>query len=196
MTQAHRRQKHPELVRSQLLAVVRTLLVEQGAHAVTLDAVAARAGVTKGGLQHHFRSKQALLDALNDQLFEEFLQGYARALALEEEGRPGRHARAYIRTAFDGFSDCNRVEAQRAIGLLALTLPAARERWSAEMQQALAHDGNDPHMADRLLACRMAADGYWFSQMLDVYPLDAARSARVLQLLLDLCQPPQEEPAP
>ena len=196
MTEAHRRQKHPELVRSQLLAVVRTLLVEQGPHAVTLDAVSARAGVTKGGLQHHFRSKQALLDALNDQLFEEFLQGYARALALEEEGRPGRHARAYIRTAFDGFSDCNRVEAQRAIGLLALTQPAARARWSAEMHKALAHDGEDPRMADRLLACRMAADGYWFSQMLDVYPLDAERSARILQLLLDLCQPSQGVPIP
>lgn len=187
MTEAHRRQKHPELVRSQLLAVVRTLLVEQGPHAVTLDAVSARAGVTKGGLQHHFRSKQALLDALSDQLFEEFQQGYAQALVLEEDGRPGRHARAYIRTAFDEGTDCNRVEAQRAIGLLALTLPHCREQWSATMQAALAQDGDDPQVADRLLACRMAADGYWFSQMLDVYPMDEARKARILKTLLDLC---------
>lgn len=189
MTEAHRRQKHPELVRSQLLAVVRALLVQEGAHAVTLDAVSARAGVTKGGLQHHFRSKQALLDALGDQLFEEFQQGYAQALALEEEGRPGRHARAYIRAAFDEGTDCNRVETQRAIGLLALTQPAARARWSAEMQAALAHDGADPRMADQLLACRMAADGYWFGQMLEVYPMDAARRARMLAILLNLCTP-------
>ncbi|MES2612710.1 MAG: TetR/AcrR family transcriptional regulator [Pseudomonadota bacterium] len=187
MTEAHRRRKHPELVRCQLLAVVRTLLVEQGPHAVTLDAVSARAGVTKGGLQHHFRSKQALLDALSEQLFEEFQEGYAQALALEEEGRPGRHARAYIRTAFDEGANCNRVEAQRAIGLLALTLPHCREQWSANMQAALAEDGDDPQMADRLLACRMAADGYWFSQMLDVYPMDGARKARILKALLDLC---------
>jgi AcrR family transcriptional regulator len=187
VTEAHRRQKHPELVRSQLLAVVRHLLVNEGTHAVTLDAVSARAGVTKGGLQHHFRSKQALLDALNDQLFEEFQQAYAQALALEEEGRPGRHARAYIRSAFDGLCDGNRVEAQRAIGLLALTLPAVRARWSAAMQEALAHDGDDPLVADRLLACRMAADGYWFSQMLDVYPMDEARRTRVLHNLLNLC---------
>ena len=187
MTQAHRRQKHPELVRSQLLAVVRALLVNEGPHAVTLDAVSAKAGVTKGGLQHHFRSKQALLDALRDQLFEEFQQGYARALAQEEEGRPGRHARAYIRTAFDDGPGCNRVEAQRAIGLLALTLPHCREQWSATMQAALAEDGDDHRTADRLLACRLAADGYWFSQMLDVYPMDEARKARVLKTLLDLC---------
>lgn len=187
MTQAHRRQKHPELVRSQLLTVVRELLVNEGPHAVTLDAVSAKAGVTKGGLQHHFRSKQALLDALRDQLFEEFQQGYAQALSLEEEGRPGRHARAYIRTAFDDGPDCNRVEAQRAIGLLALTLPDCRQQWSDAMQAAMAEDGDDPGVADRLLACRMAADGYWFSQMLDVYPLDEARKARILKTLLDLC---------
>ena len=63
MTEAHRRQKQPQLIRGQLLAVVRSLLVEQGPHAVTLDAVAKQANVTKGGLQHHFRTKQQ--DQLN-----------------------------------------------------------------------------------------------------------------------------------
>ena len=64
MTEAHRRPKQPELIRSQLLLVVRDILVQEGPHAVTLDAVSRRANVTKGGLQHHFRSKQALLQAL------------------------------------------------------------------------------------------------------------------------------------
>lgn len=187
MSSAHHRQKQPELVRSQLLSVVRELLVAEGPHAVTLDAVSRRAGVTKGGLQHHFRSKQALLEALSDQLLAEFEARYAQALAAEPEGA-ARHARAYVRTSFDKDMSCNQVETQRAIALLALSLPSCRERWHARMQQALAADGADPVAADRLLIYRLAADGFWFSQMLDVYALDEARQAGLQATLLGLCE--------
>lgn len=191
MTEAHRRQKQPELIRSQLLMVVRDILVQEGPHAVTLDAVSRRASVTKGGLQHHFRSKQALLQALCDQLFEEFQANLALAFEREPAG-PGRHARAYIRTCFDTHHPLNQVETQRAIGLLALTLPEARERWHQTMQTELAADAETPGAADRLLVCRMAADGFWFSQMLDVYALDDAHRARILALLLQLCSPKED----
>jgi len=186
MTEAHRRQKQPQLIRGQLLAVVRSLLVEQGPHAVTLDAVAKQANVTKGGLQHHFPSKQALLEALSDQLFEEFECSFAKALS-QEAPAPARHARAYIRTCFDHSPGGHTVETQRAIGLLALTLPQCRERWHAAMETALAADGNDPETANRLLLCRLAGDGFWFAQMLDVYHLDADRKQVILKMLLALC---------
>lgn len=186
MTEAHRRQKQPELIRSQLLAVVRELLVQGGPHAVTLDAVAQRAHVSKGGLQHHYRSKQALLDALSDQLFEEFEEAFAQALAREED-TPGRHARAYIRTCFESGSGSHHVETQRAIGLLALTSEPCRQRWHGAMVEALKADGDDPHTSNLLLACRLAADGFWFAQMLDVYPLDVARKGAILEILLSQC---------
>lgn len=186
MTLAHQRQKQPELVRSQLLAVVREILVAEGAQAVTLDAVSKRAGVSKGGLQYHFRSKQALLNALCDQLFGEFEKRFEDALSAEAD-TPGRHARAYIRTCFDDGNECNQVETQRAIALLALNLPECRERWNTMMQTALAADGSDLGAANLLLVCRLAADGFWFAQMLDVYDLNDTRKASLLQILLRLC---------
>ncbi|AYY15520.1 TetR/AcrR family transcriptional regulator [Actinobacteria bacterium YIM 96077] len=45
------------------LDALQTILTEDGMHAVTLDAVAAAAGVSKGGLLYHFPSKEAMLDA-------------------------------------------------------------------------------------------------------------------------------------
>ena len=39
-----------------------------GAAALTLDAVAAEAGVSKGGVLYHFGSKRALIDGLLDAL--------------------------------------------------------------------------------------------------------------------------------
>ena len=45
-----------------------TILLEQGERAATLDAVAAAAGVSKGGLLYHFPSKDALVDGLAEHL--------------------------------------------------------------------------------------------------------------------------------
>jgi len=44
------------------------ILVEHGPGGVTLDAVAAHAGVSKGGLLYHFGSKEALVDGLMERL--------------------------------------------------------------------------------------------------------------------------------
>ncbi|MDR8732134.1 HTH-type transcriptional regulator MtrR [Burkholderia pseudomultivorans] len=67
-----RRKKAPEQVRAQLLAAASDIATQQGVAALTLDAVAERAGVTKGALQYHFANKQGLLDALFGQATERF----------------------------------------------------------------------------------------------------------------------------
>ncbi|MGI6875321.1 TetR/AcrR family transcriptional regulator [Amycolatopsis sp. 3B14] len=54
--------------REQILDAYQDILIESGSAAVTLDAVAARAKVSKGGLLYHFGSKDALLDGLLDRL--------------------------------------------------------------------------------------------------------------------------------
>ncbi|WP_025274748.1 TetR/AcrR family transcriptional regulator [Haloglycomyces albus] len=50
--------------RDRILNAVESLLASHGASGVTLDAVAAEAGVSKGGLLYHFRSKSDLYDGL------------------------------------------------------------------------------------------------------------------------------------
>ena len=47
--------------RDRVLDAFEELLAEQNERAATLDAVAARAGVSKGGLLYHFASKEALI---------------------------------------------------------------------------------------------------------------------------------------
>lgn len=48
--------------RDRLLDAFEALLIEEGEKAATLDAVAALAGVSKGGLLYHFGSKEALVE--------------------------------------------------------------------------------------------------------------------------------------
>jgi AcrR family transcriptional regulator len=59
-TQAERRSS----TRADILAAARALFGARGYAGVTIDDVAAGAGIAKGGLYHHFSSKQALFKAL------------------------------------------------------------------------------------------------------------------------------------
>ncbi|QOR47901.1 TetR/AcrR family transcriptional regulator [Trueperella pecoris] len=54
--------------KEKLLDAFEDILIEQGESATTLDAVAKRAGVSKGGLLYHFPSKAALVDGLAGRL--------------------------------------------------------------------------------------------------------------------------------
>lgn len=54
--------------RDRLLDAFELIIVGAGSRAATLDAVAAEAGVSKGGLLYHFHSKEALVDAMIERL--------------------------------------------------------------------------------------------------------------------------------
>jgi AcrR family transcriptional regulator len=53
---------------ARLVAVAREAFAEEGYGAVSLDALAARAGVTRGALHHHFGNKAGLFRAVVEQI--------------------------------------------------------------------------------------------------------------------------------
>lgn len=89
----------------------RRLLLEAAARvirrdglAASLDEIANEAGVSKGGLTYHYRSKRALLLALGEHLALEFRARVEDALE-EGDAEPGRYVRAYIRASFADAGD-------------------------------------------------------------------------------------------
>ncbi|WP_344217470.1 TetR/AcrR family transcriptional regulator [Nonomuraea bangladeshensis] len=60
--------------RNELLDAAEEILCDQGSAALTLSAVADRAGVSKGGLLYHFNSKEALIKGMVERLIEDFDQ--------------------------------------------------------------------------------------------------------------------------
>lgn len=83
--------------RERVLASYVDLLISDGPQAATLDAVAASAGVSKGGLLYHFKSKEALVEGLLAQLREYAEQDFA-AMAMDPDGC----ASYYVRTSIFG----------------------------------------------------------------------------------------------
>ena len=64
------RMPRTESARDRILVAYEDLLIESGERGATLDAVAARAGVSKGGLLYHFGSKDALTAGLIERLMD------------------------------------------------------------------------------------------------------------------------------
>lgn len=58
--------RYQKLDRDQLLDATLRVILEQGPHEVTFGNIAAAAGVTKGGIQSNFGTKEKLIDALFD----------------------------------------------------------------------------------------------------------------------------------
>ena len=83
--------------RDRVLDAYETLLISVGPTAATLDAVAAAAGVSKGGLLYHFASKDALAAGLLGRLRE---RSAADADAVREA--PGGAAAYHLRTSAPG----------------------------------------------------------------------------------------------
>ena len=181
MTEAHRRKKQPDLVRADLLRSAAEIAAAEGMPAVTLDAVAARAGVTRGGLQHHFRSKQALLEAL----FCEMRQQFAADIAAEATADPhehGRMTRAYVRVVTREPATDGEANAMRALLAVLLTEPELRERWSDWWSQTTVAEAAATDTA-KLAICRLAADGLWMSTLLDFEAISPALRSEVIQQL-------------
>jgi AcrR family transcriptional regulator len=161
-----RRKKAPAQVRAQLLQAASDIATDHGVQAVTLEAVAERAGVTKGALQYHFVNKQGLLDALFEQTLERFEDQMETRLAADRKDARGAASRAYLHTTIDETSPAASTNVLRVLVAAMMTDPEIRERYSTPMRKWTRPDPLPLDQAARLMICRLAADGLWISDLL------------------------------
>ncbi|NYE95350.1 AcrR family transcriptional regulator [Psychromicrobium silvestre] len=90
--------------RDRILRAFENMLLNDGERAATLDAVAAAAGVSKGGLLYHFGSREALAEGLIERLKE-----LAELDLTEMAQAPEGPAKYYIRTSGQTDSELDRV---------------------------------------------------------------------------------------
>ena len=94
-TLAHPRKKDPIKRQEELLNAARVIAGREGIAALSLNAVAREAGVSKGGLMHHFPSKQELIHALFIQLLD-IMDVRIAAIMANDSDPYGRFSRAYL----------------------------------------------------------------------------------------------------
>lgn len=103
MKTTSRRQEYSSSTKRALIKVARDLFTEQGYGSTSLDTVVAGARVTKGALYHHFGGKQALYEAVFEQVEQEASRRIARAL--EGSRDPWVKAAAGLRAFLDVVQD-------------------------------------------------------------------------------------------
>lgn len=162
MTRAHRRKKEPEKVRLQLIESARRLAMENGLANVSVDAVATDAGVTKGGLFHHFPNKQVLVDSVFQHMLAEFEAGLEMCMSADPQ-HYGRFTRAYVRSVFDIGSHAQ----WDSLWIATVTDPQLRQTWGQWFNTQIIRHGET---ALQLEEARFAADGIWLGQMTGVIP--------------------------
>ncbi|HKU00940.1 MAG TPA: TetR/AcrR family transcriptional regulator [Paraburkholderia sp.] len=153
-------------VRAQLLQAASDIATDHGMQAVTLEAVAERAGVTKGALQYHFANKQGLLDALFEQTLERFESQMETRIAADRQDPHGANSRAYLHATIDEANPAASTNVLRVMVAAMMTDPEIRERYSAPMRKWTRPDPLPLEQAARLMICRLAADGLWISDLL------------------------------
>ena len=177
--------------KDRLLDAAAEVLLTDGAEALTLEAVARRAGVSKGGLFYHFPTKQALVAAM----IERLVGAFDRALAAAGTGR-GDFLRAYVAATIpehpgpaghasgEGAAPVDRITAALLAGVLVDPggLAPLRERYAA-WQRRLADDGVDPATATLV---RLAVDGWWAARLLGLAEPGPGLHEQVRRRLLEM----------
>jgi len=170
--------------RPTMIEAALTVVEERGVTALTLDAVAEEAGVTKKGLIYHFPTKRALLLGIHEELAARIERRLLEATGREPEGATlVERTRGYVRAALQGPSTVEMRLIMEAANEPEWIAPWERvyRRWFPE-EEVPAEELDD--LSLRCLVARMAADGSWGYESLLAAPLTQAARARIVQGIL------------
>jgi AcrR family transcriptional regulator len=180
--------------RTAILDAAVRVVMRDGLRALTLEATAEAAGLTRGGMMYHFRDREALVHALNEHLAAE----WERRL-IEAAGKPADECSPDERIA--AYSLITSSEATNSAEL-ALILEASKNsrdaalwdevqrRWTPTPDEAEADDA----ALDRFVL-RLAADGLWAHDAVSGATLSPRLRRRLAERIASLVHPEPEQPA-
>ncbi|GAB3409900.1 TetR/AcrR family transcriptional regulator [Schumannella luteola] len=142
--------------RDDLIDAAVALLLESGESGFTLDAVARRAGMSKGGLLHHFSGKAALVDALG-----EHLDRLAADDIRDLESDPQRTIERFLRGSIETDKELDRVMVALA-RLGGDSATAALRRAEQGWHDLVTRVVPDPVQAEIIL---LVSDGLYFGAL-------------------------------
>lgn len=151
-------------LREQLLDAAQAVILEQGIGTLTLDKVAAKASVSKGGLLHHFPSKDALVGAIVRRVVDAWQSDLREAIGAQAPG-PLRVPRAMLNGCISKPEEWTETLRNASICVIAAMsehpkhVEPCREVY-AELEETMRADGTPAGLA-QLIVCAM--DGLWMS---------------------------------
>ena len=177
--------KRARNTRDRLLDAAEAIVARDGVTALTFDAVAAHAQVSKGTALYHFACKEDLTTAMIERFVARFDTAWGDAIH-EDRHELGRKLRAYVTATYksellagQGFDQINGAVTAALANFPDRVEPVRQQ--GQRHQKAIETDGLDPVFATII---RMANDGLWFAESLNLMRYDPAlKEAAVSRLL-------------
>jgi AcrR family transcriptional regulator len=165
--------------REKILDAAAELVSEIGAGRLTLDGVAERAGLSKGGLLYNFPTKEALLQGMIQRLID---QVAAEREALREHAAPGPNLEARLCTAALLKMCCGKTK-EIANGMLAATAenPRLLDPLRQVIRDTLGTLKETSEDLDAALLAWLAVEGLSSFEMHDISPFSDEDRQRILK---------------
>ncbi|SDJ50543.1 TetR/AcrR family transcriptional regulator [Salimicrobium halophilum] len=177
----------------EILDAASRIVSQQGIFNLTLEAVAKEAGISKGGLLYHFKTKEALVSGMVKHLTDNYREKIEAHVEADPE-EIGRWTRAFLNVTFNHVypnKDWNAgLLAAKAVNpALLKPLHDAYKDW----QHKIENDGLDPTDATLI---RLSTDGIWLSELFDVYQIEEEKKEQVYKRLSEWLHALQKKEVP
>lgn len=167
--------------RKQIINAASEIVWNEGVVHLTLEAVAKRAGVSKGGLLYYFPNKVALIKGMLLELTDSFVEEIQERVKTDKQ-QGGKWSRAYVKATFNEIDSGSTMSA----GLLAaiFTNPELLKEFQSHyaiFQENIEKDGINSTYST---IARLAVDGLWFAEIFGLAPLNKEQREQVFDELV------------
>ena len=170
--------------RAHILAAAAELAKEKGAAHISIEAIAHRAGLSKGGLLYHFPKKDALIRALVELHLAEIDASLAKVEASTTHRRSNAVARAFVELNRE--KACQRHHKPDGILLALAENPHLLDPMRDHQTRIAKRIRNTARDRDLSLIALLAVEGVRALDLFDANPLSVEECAAVLNRLVAL----------
>ncbi|MBU2977113.1 TetR/AcrR family transcriptional regulator [Alteromonas sp. C1M14] len=167
--------------RLRILAAATAIAVEQGPKQLTLNNVAQKCGMSKGGVMHHFPNKDALLQGMTNKMLK-MVSDDSELLAKKHDDR--LTITNIMRTRKVTHEKIGLHEAKILL-VAAIENPALLAPMSAMMQEKKKAVMSESASEESILLW-LAADGLSFQELLGISPFDESERNRLREKLINM----------
>lgn len=172
-----------ERTRKAIIEAALSVIAREGPNRLTMDAIARESGISKGGVTHQFKTKEAVLKALLEHQTAYFNKHFCDYLATMDSTQSEAYLSAQVATMREAVGKQNPV-AFAIVGALATApdlLSLARENESTTIEKIKA-DAADPELA---MLRWTAAMGLTLTSLFGLCPFSEDERERLFERLLD-----------
>lgn len=164
--------------KQELLINAAKIIHEDGVQNFTMEALAKKSNITKGGVLYHFKSKSDLLLRMNEFVIEQFemkMNHYVEQL----------HG-SYVFTRAYGHATIDYIQNEQNILLPAVFITSLEDKSCKALWDQTLHKWNKAFDTDKgnkqsILTFRLICDGVWFSITYDFTPSSIQQVTKLLQ---------------